>query len=171
MKQPTHLIVQVMNPLRNLPKDVRAHIYSFLVIPIEREELVHMKQYHKTRTALYMIELCREMGFMHSLRGQNTGEYAHPSKLHFFWIKPRHLKKTYLVARTPDSVCCTSLLSRRCRICMDLNCNVHQKHDKNVETYLMNVIYSSFIENIQHRDLYTNIQYMSVGATPVDVEC
>lgn len=150
-----------MDPLENIPIELRRHIYSFLVIKIMPQELLCIRHLHKKRTARHMIELCREMGFIPSLRREHTGEYAHPSALYFFWIKPKHLRRTYMMARTTVHFC-TSLITRRCRICMDRDCRLHQKKDDNVERFLMDYIMRGTMDILPMRDPHTCRQYQQI---------
>ena len=150
------------HPLRDLPKDVRGHIYSFLTVPITQHELLSIRQRIKENTAIQMIDLCREMGFIEEVRGCLTGEYAHPSNLYFFWIRPKHSRHTYMVARTRHDPLITSGISKRCLKCMSFNCVRHQLRDQEVETYLMDVLLHSSISITAHRDVFTNKQYMDV---------
>lgn len=150
------------HPLQNLPKDVRGHIYSFLTIPILRHELLHVRHYIRHKTAVQMINLCREMGFLSDLRTMESGEYAHPAKLYFFWIRPHHLRRTYMVARTRSDPFVTSGIAKRCRMCMSFSCIRHQLQDEQVERHLLDVIIRSKIHITAHRDIFTNRQYMDV---------
>jgi Fe2+ or Zn2+ uptake regulation protein len=143
--------------------DIKKYIFSYLK-RVDEAELIENKSWIKMKTIYNIIKLCREMGFIHELRSDISGEYADPTNLYFFWHKPKHFKYHIMVARTTtDASFFTSIpYNDWCHICKNSNCVDHQQKNHTIEELLNQKLMDAVIEIIPKKDVFTHRQYMKI---------
>lgn len=147
----------------NLSFDIKKNIYEYLQHNIDKSEINMRKSMFKMKTIYNIIELCREMGFVKEFRSEISGDYADPTNLYFFWHKPKHYKKTIMVARSKqEDFFVTSCPAKKCHVCTKYDCNEHQKIDLIVEELLIQKLQNATIEIINKKDQFTDKQYMEI---------